>query len=84
MLRRLIEAVARGGTGDTRELAAELGASQAVVEAMMDELARRGYVERASECLPSCGECPASGICASRGSGGIWILTRTGRELATH
>jgi hypothetical protein len=84
VLRRLIEAVARGGAGDTRELAAELGASHAVVEAMMDELARRGFVERASECLPSCGDCPASGICASRGSGGIWIVTRAGREMAAY
>jgi hypothetical protein len=84
VLRRLIEAVARGGAGDTRELAAELGASQAVVEAMMDELARRGLVARASECMPACSECPAGGICASRGSGGIWIVTRAGRELAAH
>lgn len=83
MLRRLIEAVARGGSGNTRELAEELGVSPGVVDAMMDELARRGLVQRASDCSPGCGDCPVGAVCASRGSGGIWVLTRSGREMAT-
>ncbi len=82
MLRRLIEAVARGGSGNTRQLAETLGATQPVVEAMMEELVRRGLAQRADECAPGCGDCPVGSLCASRGAGGIWVLTRAGREAA--
>jgi predicted ArsR family transcriptional regulator len=82
MLRRLIQAVAGGRSGNTRELAEALGASPSVVEAMMEELVRRGLAQRADECAPGCGDCPVSGVCASRGAGGIWVLTRAGREAA--
>jgi predicted ArsR family transcriptional regulator len=82
MLRRLIQAVAGGRSGNTRELAEALGASPSVVEAMMEELVRRGLAQRADECAPGCGDCPVSGVCASRSAGGIWVLTRAGREAA--
>ena len=84
MLRRLIAAVARGGAGNTRELAESLGVSPPVVDAMMEELVRRGLVQRADDCAPGCGDCPVGPACASRGSGGIWILTRAGRDAAAH
>lgn len=84
MLKRLVRAVSLGRAGNTRELADEIGVSQAVVEAMMDELVRRGLVQRASECSPGCGDCPVSPVCGSRNAGGIWVLTQAGRQLAAH
>jgi len=80
MLRRLIGAVDQGRSGNTRELAEALGVSQPVVEAMMEELVRRGLVQRADECAPGCGDCPVGPVCASRSGGGIWVLTRAGKE----
>ena len=84
MLRRLLEAVAQGSSGNTRELAEAIGASQPVVDAMMEELVRRGLVQRAGKCAPGCGDCPVGPVCSSRGAGAIWVLTRAGREEATH
>ena len=82
MLRRLLEAVRTGRAGDTRDLAREVGVPPAVVAAMMDELARRGLVQRTGDCRSACADCAVGGICGSRLRGGAWVLTRAGREHA--
>ncbi|MEJ2514059.1 MAG: FeoC-like transcriptional regulator [Gammaproteobacteria bacterium] len=83
MLKRLLHEAARGGVGSTRELSEALGVSESMIEAMMQELARRGLVEQASECRPGCEDCPVGPVCAGHGFG-VWVLTDAGRRAASH
>ncbi len=82
MLSRLLKLLREGGTRRISELAQELGTTSELIEAMLEDLARMGYVKRvASQCSAECATCPMSGMCAAGGpshggsSGRMWVLT---------
>ncbi len=59
MLRRLLDRVRRQGCADVRQLARELGVSEALVRQMLAELERLGYLRRPDVCRPGpCFQCP--------------------------
>ena len=62
MLERLLDRVEAGGTMEVGALAAELGTSPAMIEAMLDHLERRGSVQR---CVSPASVCAACGLGAS-------------------
>lgn len=87
MLNRLLDLMREGGTHRIRDLADELGATPVLVEVMLGDLARMGYVKRvdAQGCRSSprseaCATCPLSGMCAAgmssreAGNGQVWRL----------
>ncbi len=81
MLGRLLELLREGGTRHIDELARALDTTPALVEAMLDDLARRGYVERVSACTSdSCARCPSGDTCGVDrasvriASGQLWVL----------
>jgi len=64
MLSRLLELLREGGTRRIDELALALDTTPALVELMLEDLARRGYVERVSpQASGSCARCSSSGHC---------------------
>jgi DNA-binding Lrp family transcriptional regulator len=64
MLAQLLALLKEGGLHTTGELATELGASRDLVEAMLTELAQRGYLKRmAADCSAHCAACPLNGFC---------------------
>ena len=79
MLRRAWERIAGGGTWTVGTLAKELGTTPAMVRAMVEELARRGYLRAASSsCGESCASCSISKGCVRGGVGELWTVSDEG------
>lgn len=58
------------------DLARELETTPALVEMMLEDLARMGYLKLVGgECGETCGACPMAGLCAARDGGRVWALT---------
>lgn len=87
MLERILERLESGGMHSVRTLARELNVTEPLVEAMLADLERMGYLKRvcASGCSGDCASCglgasertecnPACGIV---GSGQLWTLARS-------
>ena len=69
MLDRLLELLGEGGTRPIRSLADELDTTPELVRAMVEDLARMGYLRRLSaECEAGCSSCSLSGMCVARGA----------------
>lgn len=82
MLTRLLDLLREGGTRRISDLAQELGTTPELVETMLEDLGRMGYVKHvASQCSEACATCPMSDMCAAGGSspgsgnGQMWVLT---------
>jgi hypothetical protein len=85
VLERLLSLLATGGVHTPMELASELGVSEGLLEQMLADLSRMGYLRLASSptCPPMpnrhftpCAQCPLSSTCAVTGPGTrVWTLT---------
>ena len=85
MLERLLDLLATGGIHTPGELAARLGVSDGLLDQMLADLSRMGYLRQVGDmaCSPSpdaspgrCGGCSLAGACAAGKSGGrVWALT---------
>jgi hypothetical protein len=65
------------------ELARQLGVSEALLEPMIQDLVRRGYlapVEAGCE-RGACRLCPQRGGCSLPPAARLWALTKRGRQL---
>jgi len=82
MLEKLLELVGEGGIHSYDELAARLGVSRPLVEAMIQDLVRLGYLRPAidaSECSPAChAGCGLGGCSATL----LWTVTEKGARAA--
>jgi len=75
VLNRLLELLRSGGTRRVADLARELDTTPELVEVMLEDLCRMGYLKRvAGECGGKCAACPMAGLCATGGSGQLWVL----------
>lgn len=86
MLEKLLRLVAQGGLHSYDELAARLGVPRPLLEMMLEDLARRGYLRPAGDgCAASCAACGRAD-CGSAGRGpagcALWVLTAKGAALA--
>jgi predicted ArsR family transcriptional regulator len=83
MLDRLLELLRSGGTHRIADLARELDVTPALVEAMLEDLARMGYLKRISgECGGACAACSMAWLCAAGKSGQVWTLMEKGDNAA--
>ncbi len=84
MLKRLLALIAANdGTSSLDELAREMGVPPAMVEQLLTELVRMGYLRTAQgeECPPvSCAACPLQGQCGPPLGVGLWEVTEKGRR----
>jgi predicted ArsR family transcriptional regulator len=79
MLNRLLELLQSGGTHRVADLARELQTTPELVEMMLEDLCRMGYLKRAGGgCDETCAACPMAGLCAAGGNGQVWTLTEKG------
>ncbi|HIC92750.1 MAG TPA: winged helix-turn-helix transcriptional regulator [Anaerolineae bacterium] len=79
MLKELLQLVARGGTRTRAELARELGVSEGLVEQMLEDLARMGYLKPVEGgCASQCAACPLARTCAAGTPTRVWALTEKG------
>lgn len=76
MLNRLLELLRTGGTHRVVTLARELETTPELVEAMLEDLGRMGYLKPVGgECSGGCAACPMAGLCAAGDGGRVWTLT---------
>lgn len=77
MLERLVQLLEDGVT-TVASLAGELDVSHAMVETMLEDLARRGLVRAVESCSGACHGCGVSG-CLSSWRGRAWTVVAPGR-----
>ena len=85
MLEELLGLVGEGGLHCYDELAARLGVSRPLVEAMIHDLVRLGYLRPAvgaCEDSPGCRTGCSKGGCGSIGVAPLWTLTDKGAQAA--
>jgi hypothetical protein len=85
VLDRLLNVLAEGGVYTPTQLASRLGVSEGLVEQMLADLSRMGYLRSVSNptCqigsnghTTPCANCPTVGTCAvGRPGGQVWALT---------
>jgi Mn-dependent DtxR family transcriptional regulator len=63
MLEKLLAEIRSGGTFETGALAAKLGTTPALVEAMLNHLQRSGHIHPYDACNNSCGGCSLKKEC---------------------
>lgn len=82
MLEQVLQLVAEGGAHSYEELARRLAIPTALLEAMLADLARLGYLQAVnSRCQRQCAGCPLGG-CVAAGTGRLWTLTEKGHRAA--
>ena len=75
MLNRLLELLRTGGTHLVGDLARELEETPELIEVMLEDLGRMGYLKRVGgECGEGCGGCSLAGLCSAGSSGQVWAL----------
>jgi DNA-binding transcriptional MocR family regulator len=86
VLVKVLGRLAEGKSLQTPEdLAADLGVSPGLVRGMIEELARRGYLEESGDCDvqgTACADCALSPLCGAPGSGArLWSVTEKGQRV---
>ncbi len=82
MMEQLLKLVAEGGVHSYEDLIRHLSISQPLLEMMLEDLARLGYLRRiGGDCGDHCPTCHSGG-CAIAGPGQIWTLTGKGARAA--
>lgn len=83
MLEQVLQTISAGGLHSLHQLAAQLQVSDELLESMIHELVRMGYLQPlAVSCDERCQHCPQASVCGIGGSGRAWVLTSSGRRAA--
>ena len=84
VLKRLLRLVAKGGVHSYATLAGQLGVSTGLLEQMLRDLARMGYIAPVGGACDTsqCHHCPLGGSCATDTQGNVWVLTAKGAQAA--
>jgi hypothetical protein len=78
MLERLLRLIAEGGVSTCEDLAQRLTVNRPMLEAMLEELVRLGYLRAvATGCSGHCAGCSMAG-CSVIGTSRVWALTDMG------
>jgi len=84
MLEKLLQIVAEGGIHTREDLATYLSISQPLLQTMLEELARLGYVQEVGDgCGGQCAGCSMDS-CSMIGPGRLWTLTGKGIRTGAH
>jgi hypothetical protein len=82
ILQDLLLLIGRGGAQSYEDLAGELGISQPMLETLLEDLARRGYLRSLQlDCEMQCKGCHEGG-CLFTGAGIQWSLTQSGARTS--
>lgn len=76
MLEQLLEILRTGGTHRVSDLARALDTTPALVEMMLEDLSRAGYVKPVAACAETCAACPLADSCIHTRPGRAWTLVR--------
>jgi Mn-dependent DtxR family transcriptional regulator len=81
MLEELLRQLGRGGVQSYQDLESALSISEPLLEAMLENLARLGYLRPLEGCGGTCHGC-SHGRCSVQGHGRLWSLTERGLRAA--
>jgi len=86
MLRDLLRLLAESdGIHSVSTLARDLKVSDELVQLMIADLTRQGYLQPANNnCDYQCNSCPTRKMCTSRNTAKIWAVTQKGYSLINH
>jgi hypothetical protein len=82
MLIGLLKAIYNRPFASLEQLGQEMKVSPGLVENMVADLSKRGYLKSYENCLSACDNCSLSSTCEGHAHLKIWTLTEKGRELA--
>jgi len=83
VLEKVLRTLRRGGTQRLQDLAQELDVSSELLESMIDELVRLGYLRRVeATCAGLCEACGEKARCVAGSRGRLWTLTERGQRAA--
>jgi hypothetical protein len=83
MIEQLLRSVAEGGVHSYEDLAKRLSVPLPLLEMMLEDLSRLGYLRPAgSDCGTHCAGCSV-GSCSITGPGRLWTLTDKGAKAAS-
>ncbi len=72
MLERLVKEIRAGGAFETRVLAAHLGTSPQLIEAMLEHLQRAGLIQAYVSCGDGCQGCSLRDACGKQSAIRLW------------
>jgi len=79
MLERLLSLVGQGGVHSYADLARQLDVSEELLEQMLQDLARMGYLRPVADgCEAQCAGCSMAETCTIGGPTRVWALTEKG------
>ena len=80
----MLQLVAEGGVHSYATLTRRLGVSKGLLEQMLRDLARMGYIAPVGGACDTsqCHHCPLGGSCATDTQGNVWVLTAKGMQAA--
>jgi hypothetical protein len=82
MLVKLLNLLAVGGVFPVSVLARDLGVSEALLQEMISDLVRLGYLRSLiAACQSGCAACSLANSCAMGGVARVWALTQKGIRL---
>ncbi len=82
MIEQLLRILAEGGVHSYEDLAERLSVPMPLLEMMLEDLSRLGYLRSMSNnCGMHCAGC-SSGSCSIAGRGRLWTLTEKGARAA--
>jgi predicted ArsR family transcriptional regulator len=83
MLNKLLELLRTGGTHQVADLAHKLESTPPLVEMMLEDLARMGYLKQVNgECAGQCSACSLAGLCTTGEGKRVWTLTEKEHKTA--
>lgn len=82
MLQKLLRTISSKGGHTLQALAQQLDISEALLETMLDDLVRMGYLQPIEGLCSGCETCSVASACAVGKPGRMWLVTEAGKRLA--
>jgi hypothetical protein len=82
MLIGLLKAINNRPFASLEQLGMDMKVSTDLVESMVADLSKRGYLKSYEDCVSACDNCSVSSACEGHAHPKIWTLTEKGQELA--
>jgi DNA-binding IscR family transcriptional regulator len=83
MLIGLLKAIRSHPLANLEELGLELNTSTNMIEEMVAELTKKGYLKSFSDCDSTCDHCPVGSACGGNIRPKVWMLTEKGVTAAS-
>ncbi|NLF50150.1 MAG: hypothetical protein GX577_03355 [Leptolinea sp.] len=81
MLISLLNLISSNPIATLEDLGEQLAVSPELIETMVADLTKRGYLKAYEDCTSTCENCPMSRVCGTGTRPKIWTLTEKGHPM---